>query len=78
MQDRLRLAEKSITDLSTKLILSQEKAAKNLSCFTAERQNLERRINEHKNTIQDLQRQLDQRPTVLTSAEHHVSPTSAS
>eukprot|EP00210_Caulerpa_lentillifera_P001496 g1434.t1 len=72
IQNRLRLAEKSITDLSTKLILCQETKTKNLKCHTAEKQNLEKRITEQKHTIQNLQQQLHQRPTALASAEHQV------
>ena len=72
VQNRLRLAEKSITDLTTRLMKIKESESRDIQHFNAEKKNLEQRIAEQNQTIHKLQERLQQPCPELRAAQKQV------
>ena len=75
LQNRLRLAEKSITDLTTKLMMWREGKTEEMLQLKSEKENVEMRLSEHKQTIHRLQQKLHQTPPELATAQKQVQST---
>lgn len=64
----MRLAERTVTDLSGKLILARTSKSEALRDFRIEKESLEVRISEQKALIEKLQQRLHQSPPELLAA----------